>query len=119
MADNQIKHSEMKLTAAAQKFATRLRAEWSITDEPGLTLVDLAAQASAELEEARRQVARDGITIRNRFGVLVPHPAITIQGAALRRLLAALKMLDLDLESVGEEAEDASTTITSPKVRRR
>ena len=113
------KQKRTQLSEAANRFATRLRREWAIVDEPGLTLVGLAAQASADFEEARKQIMRDGMTIRNRFGVLIQHPAIAIQTAAQRRLLGALKMLDLDLESVGGEAEDGSTTITSPKVHRR
>jgi hypothetical protein len=61
---------------------------------------------AARLREAQSILAKDGICVRDRWGQLKSHPACTVEREARAGLLACLKGLNLDLESL--EPDDAA-----------
>lgn len=88
------------LTPASQKLFRRITRDWGIVDEPGLTFVLTAMQCRDRIEEARAVIRRDGITVLDRYGVPKLHPAVSVEKQARAGLLAALKALNLDLETL-------------------
>jgi P27 family predicted phage terminase small subunit len=65
-----------------------------------LKLLQLACEAWERCQEARKQLAEDGITIEGREGGMRPHPAIAIERDSVSRFAALVKQLGLD--DVGE-----------------
>ena len=67
--------------------------------ETDIKLVILAAEALDRAATARRQVQREGITYRDRFGAPRSHPAVAVERdarAAFSRLVAQLGLDDVD-----------------------
>src|SRR5438067_2291367 len=93
------------LSVEAQALHTRLVKEWSIRDAAGLITLLTACQALDRLREAQAMLKAEGIVVTGRAGPR-PHPASTVERESRAGLLAALKSLSLDLESL--EVDDAS-----------
>jgi phage terminase small subunit len=94
--------STSELSPEAKTLHARLKKEWRITDGAGsLTLLTLC-QSLDRLREAQGILATDGIITTDRWGQKKAHPASTIEREARAGLLACLKGLNLDLESLEE-----------------
>lgn len=71
--------------------------------ETDVRLLILAAEALDRAATARRQIAREGIVYRDRFGAPRAHPAVAIERdarAAFSRLVAQLGLDDTDPDEV-------------------
>lgn len=98
--------TESGLSAEAQAVYERLSREWTIKDGAGaLTLLTLC-QSLDRLRQAQAILAKDGITTTDRWGQQKIHPATQVEREARAGLLACLKVLNLDLESL--EADNAA-----------
>jgi len=73
-----------------------LVADYQIDDEGGLALVEVACQAHGRAQEARVQLERDGITVKDRFGQARAHPACAIERDALALLVRTIRALALE-----------------------
>jgi phage terminase small subunit len=91
------------LSPAARAWWKRLQAEYALSDEGGLALLEQAARAYHRLEQARVLLDRDGPVIVDRFNQKRQHPAASVERDARSGLLAALRALRLD---VGPEADE-------------
>ena len=91
------------LSPEAKQLHARLAKEWRIVDGGGLVTLLTACQALDRLREAQRILATEGIVTRDRWGQCKAHPASTIEREARAGLLACLKALNLDLESLEEQ----------------
>lgn len=99
--------SIVELSPESKTLYARLRKEWNIRDGAGgITLLTLC-QSLDRLREAQALLKRDGITVKDRWGQLKAHPASTVEREARAGMLACLKGLSLDLESL-EGADDAA-----------
>jgi P27 family predicted phage terminase small subunit len=100
MAITQIPFKE--LSAEAQALHAKLKREWKITDSAGGVALLTLCQCLDRLRDAQRILKVDGIIITDRWGQKKAHPASTIEREARAGLLACLKSLNLDLESLEE-----------------
>jgi P27 family predicted phage terminase small subunit len=74
----------------------RVQSAYGITDPEGLLLLSIAAQAADRVESARRKLAAEGLTIKDRFAQARLHPAVRAEQAARAQMLQALRQLNLD-----------------------
>ena len=88
------------LTAEAKTLYRKVVRQWRITDEPGLSLVLTACQCLDEMRESQAVIAKEGAMILDRFGQQRLHPACQRLKEARAHWLQAVKMLNLDLESL-------------------
>ena len=95
-----------QLSSEAGKLYRKIRRQWDIRDEPGLTLLLTACQALDRMREAQKLLTAEGIVKADRFGQDKPHPASQIEKESRAGLLQALKGLNLDLDSL--EANSAT-----------
>ncbi len=87
-------------------FYDRVRREWSIGDGVGELSLLTAAQSLSRLRQAQELLKRDGLVTLDRFGQSKLHPATVLERESRAGLISALKLLNLDLESleIGEDA---------------
>ncbi len=72
--------------------------EYGITDAGGIALVTTAAECLDRLRAAQVAIERDGEVVLDRYSQAKIHPACALEKDARSGFLAALKMLNLDLE---------------------
>jgi P27 family predicted phage terminase small subunit len=65
-----------------------------------LRLLQSACESWDRAQAARALVDAEGITVADRYGGSKAHPAIAVERDARSSLMRALKLLDLDAESV-------------------
>jgi phage terminase small subunit len=99
------KTSLNQLSAEAKALHARLKKEWRIQDGAGGITLLILCQSLDRLREAQLILALDGIVVQDRWGQKKSHPACTVEREARAGLLACLKGLNLDLESLGEDAK--------------
>lgn len=95
-------HPPEHLGTAGRDLWRSLAAEYGIGDAAGMALLTSAAECLDRVTQARAEIERDGLTIRDRFGQPKPHPAAAIERDARGGLLAALKALNLDVEPLND-----------------
>jgi P27 family predicted phage terminase small subunit len=88
------------LSAEAKDLHSRLKREWNIRDAAGLVTLLTACQALDRLRQAQAILAKEGCIAADRFGQAKQHPASVIEKEARAGFLAALKHLNLDIESL-------------------
>jgi len=95
----------VRLSAAARKLYRKIADEWSISDAAGLLLLHTALEAWDELRQAQEIIQRDGPITKDRFGQDRLHPACQRAKESRAHMLAALKSLNLDLDSLNKPEE--------------
>jgi phage terminase small subunit len=83
---------------AARQEASRLVREYDITDPGGEALLRTFASAFSLELQCQEQIDREGLTYKDRFEQVKPHPLLPTLRDARSQKLAALKALNLDLE---------------------
>lgn len=86
------------LSEDAKTLWVLLTTEYGISDAGGLAVLVSGLEARDRAELARVQIAEEGMTIIDRFGIRKPHPLLPAERDARAQWLAALKQLNLDLE---------------------
>src|SRR5262249_32360190 len=76
----------------------QLVSEFGITDAGGLALVTTIGECRDRLTEAQALIKRHGAVITTTTGVLRSNPARKVEVDARNGMLAALRMLNLDIE---------------------
>ena len=84
----------------ARLEALRLIDEYDIQDVGGLLYIRTFADAFTQELNAMDEVQRDGLTFKDRFGQMQTHPLLTTIRDSHSQKLAALRGLNLDLESL-------------------
>ncbi len=100
--------AQMELSPASQKLFRKIKRDWAIGDEPGLTILRTAMECLDRITEARAVIKREGITVPDRYGVPKLHPAVSVEKQARAGLLMALKALNLDLETLDDAEKTKS-----------
>ncbi len=75
---------------------------WEL-DEHHVRLLTLAAEAFDRAVQARKVIARKGMTFRDRFGQPKPRPEVAIERDARIAFARLLRELDLDVDGPREE----------------
>jgi P27 family predicted phage terminase small subunit len=70
--------------------------EFRIDDAGSIELLITACEAHARCRTCREAIDRDGLTVTDRFGCVVPHPLLRSETSARGQYLAALKQLNLE-----------------------
>ena len=84
-----------------RRFYRAIAEQFSVDHAGEKELLFTAASALDRLKQAQRAIAKDGVVIPGRGGVLVRHPATTIEREARAGFLAALKLMDLQIDEGG------------------
>ncbi|MCK4537384.1 MAG: P27 family phage terminase small subunit [Candidatus Krumholzibacteria bacterium] len=85
------------LSAGSKGIWKALVKEW-VLDRSNLVLLQTALEAYDRMIQAKRQVDKDGITVKSPSGLVRPHPALKIEKEAGSRFLQAFKMIGFNLE---------------------
>ncbi len=86
------------LSSEAKKIFKALCAEYSIDDVAGLKILRVALEAFDRAQAARDEIDRDGMTVKDKFNQIKPHPPLPIERDSRAAFLAGLKALNLNLE---------------------
>ena len=92
------KSAPRHLTKEAKKIFKDLCAEYSIDDVAGLRILRVALEAFDRAQSARVTIDADGMTVKDKFGQVKPHPLLPVERDSRAAFLAGLKHLNLDLE---------------------
>jgi Phage terminase, small subunit len=71
-------------------------AEFRVDDIGSLQLLTTAMEAHARCRICRETIDKEGMTVKDRFGVLQPHPLLKTEASARGQYLAALRALNLE-----------------------
>jgi Phage terminase, small subunit len=82
--------------AEEQALFKQIQTEFAIDDIGSVELLILACEAHARCQAARLQIDEQGMTIKDRFGILQPHPLLKAEASARGQYLAALRALNLE-----------------------
>jgi hypothetical protein len=74
---------------------------WEL-DDPSLLILEGALECFDRMREAQRIIAKEGPTIKDRWGQVKAHPAILVERDAKTSMLRHVKMLALDLEPLND-----------------
>lgn len=85
------------LSASARAWWKKLTADYEIGDAAGELLLTTALEAFDRLQEARKAINRDGAVVKDRFGQLRSHPAVTVERDARSGMVTALRALRLEV----------------------
>lgn len=72
--------------------------EYSIEDVAGLRILRVALEAYDRAQAAREAIDSEGMTVKDKFQQIKPHPLLPIERDSRAAFLAGLKALNLDLE---------------------
>jgi P27 family predicted phage terminase small subunit len=86
------------LSKEAKTLWKGLQTEYGINDAAGLDLLTDYCFFYDRREAARAKIRKEGITIEDRFGQTIAHPATRIERDCSAAMLKILRALNLDLE---------------------
>jgi P27 family predicted phage terminase small subunit len=85
------------LSAEARAWWREIVTDFAIDDRAGLLLLTQAAEAWDRARDCRQAIERDGVTVRDRFDQVRPHPLLPAERDARAAFLQAVKHLHLDI----------------------
>jgi P27 family predicted phage terminase small subunit len=89
------------LTGDSARLWTELQRNYAITDEAGILMLTLAAEAHERMRSAQAILAKEGLTV-GAGNKLRAHPMVVVERDSRFAVAACLKQLGLDLEPVGK-----------------
>src|SRR4051794_40615194 len=92
----------MPLSPEAKKLKSKLLRDYSIEDEAGVVILEIAMEAFVRMRQAQKSVDDEGLTTSDRFGQVKAHPMLATERDSRIAFLNALARLRLDLEPVAE-----------------
>ena len=99
--DSGARDSAPVLSQEASDWQKKILRDFEIEDEHGLLILRTAAEALDRLRDAQRILAREGVCVKDRWGLPKQHPATMVERDARTALLRSLKALCLDVELPG------------------
>lgn len=87
------------LAKAGRKFWESVLEAYALEDEHHFRLLENCGLALDRAAQAREQITKDGITVKNRFGETVAHPACNIERQSMSLFKSTVRELGLDLET--------------------
>lgn len=95
------KQAPLHLRPATRRWWASVVKTWDL-EAHHCRLLTLACEAFDRSEEAREQVAREGLTVLDRFEQVKPHPCAAIERDAKVTFARLLRELDLDVDAPAE-----------------
>ena len=89
------------LSTAAKAWWRGVVEGWDGLESHHLKLLTLAAQAWDRAEEARRIIAKEGLTYSDRFGAPRRHPAVAVESESRAAFARLIRQLSLDESEPG------------------
>ncbi len=86
------------LSQEAVKWWAKLVAEFEIDDDAGLLILNTAFEAFDAMRAAQKQIKKQGMTIKDKFGQMKIHPLCSVVRDSRAQMLQAFKHLNLDIE---------------------
>jgi hypothetical protein len=87
-----------KLCFKARKLQKALKKEFAIDDVAGKAILEKLGQCENTINICEGRLAKEGLTITDKFGQLKPHPLAAILRDARAQFIACIKALNIDLE---------------------
>jgi P27 family predicted phage terminase small subunit len=84
------------LSKHAKDLWHRLRADYALDDAAGTLLLRNLCEAVDRLAEARSILKKEGVIVRDRWGLPKQHPATLVERDARNQILASLKAMKLE-----------------------
>ena len=97
MSPKQPPKPAQKLGKTAQKLWEMVTSDYEL-EQQHLELLQAACLQLDRAAAARKTIAKDGITCRDRFGQIREHPAVAIERAAQVTFSRLLREMALDIE---------------------
>src|SRR5512136_1953957 len=88
------------LSEAGANLWRKLSTEYRVDDAHGQAELALACRAADRLEACRKRIEKDGVSVRDRWGQVKPHPLLAAERDARAAVLAALRQLSLPIPEV-------------------
>ena len=96
--NNGLPKAPRALSPEAQRWWRRLQGEYALSDEAALLLLETALTAFDRMRQAQAAIAKDGVTVRDKWEQLKINPAVNAERDARSGMLQSLKALCLDIE---------------------
>jgi phage terminase small subunit len=109
------------LSKNSQTWSKTMARQHDIVEGHRLSLLHLAARCLDTMEEARKQIARGGLTVPSQQGIK-SHPAVAVERDARAAFARLIKQLKLDKEvkrPVGRPAHGLGVSFTQIENMRR
>jgi phage terminase small subunit len=85
------------LGATGRALWLKLAGAYKVDDEHGQTVLALACRAADREQACRRQIEHDGVSVRDKWNQIKPHPLLAAERDARSQVLAALRALALPI----------------------
>jgi P27 family predicted phage terminase small subunit len=92
-----------RLSDEAGGWWVKIVEAWDL-DDPAMLILESSLEAFDRMRAAQAVIARDGVTILDRWQQPKQHPATMVERDSRAALLRGLKALGLDLEPLHEKA---------------
>jgi hypothetical protein len=86
------------LLADGAAFFVEMVDEYDVCDAGGRAVLTRAAECLDRMAAAQRAIAADGEVVKNQYGMPVLHPATKLEKESRDGFLAAMRMLNLDVD---------------------
>lgn len=86
------------LSKEAKRTWKEILCEYGIDDAAGLRILRVALEAHDRCQVARAAIDKDGMTVKDKFGQVKPHPLLATERDSRAAFLQAIKQLNLDIE---------------------
>ena len=90
--------SPKHLSKEAKRIWRGVLAEYLLDDIAGLRILQAALEARDRAAAARKQIDLEGMTFKDKFEQVKPHPLLACERDSRAAFLAGIKALCLDLE---------------------
>jgi hypothetical protein len=74
-----------------------IQREYRVQDAAGLAVLEQALRSWERAEAARRQLDREGITFKDRWGQRRPHPALPVERDSRAAFMSGIKQLGVEI----------------------
>lgn len=101
MTQSSIPKPPPHLGTAGRRLWRRVMTEYELASWQ-LDILETAAVAADRLEEARKRLAAEGLTVEHPRTGVRPHPCISIESSSRTAMLRALRELALSADDVAE-----------------
>ena len=91
------------LSSEAKQFWKNLVDEYCIEDTAGLRILRVSLEAYDRAQAARMAIDEDGMTVRDKFNQIKPHPLLPVERDSRAAFLSGMKALNLDLEPLRDK----------------
>ena len=90
------------LSKEAQAIFDGIAQDYSICDTAGLRILRVSCEAYDRAQAARSAIDADGMTVKDKFNQIKPHPLLATERDSRAAFLSGLKALNLDIEPLKE-----------------